>query len=310
MATEKEVIAMSDTITCETLQQRIDKGALVVDVLTPEDYAACHLVGARNACIYEMVFLDRIAECAPDRTTELILYDATDTTRTAELARERLLEAGYANVSILAGGLAAWRAAGLPVESGEGAAMDEPLLHDGRYLIDTENSRLEWIGRNLNNRHYGRIDVRSGELVIAGRRPSAASIVADMRSIADLDLQDPTWRDLLQSHLKSQDFFAVEQFPTSSLTLIGWETLGDSPQAVNGTATGDLTIRDVTRRISFPAIVAAQPDGSIKAHAAFDIDRTLWNVNYGSSRFFERLGMHLVHDMVSVELFAVAMRAG
>jgi rhodanese-related sulfurtransferase/polyisoprenoid-binding protein YceI len=300
---------MSNIITCEELKQLIGKGAVVVDVMTPEDFAACHLAGASNACVYEMVFLDRIAECAPGRETELIVYDQTGTTRTAEVARERLLRAGYSKVSILSGGLSAWREAGLPVEKGEGEIC-EPLPGDGSYRIDPENSRLEWIGRNLNNRHFGRIDIQEGDLVIAGGRLSAGSIVLDMNTISNLDQQDPVWRDMLITHLKSDDFFGVKQFPLASFTLAGWEEQEVAlSEALNGSVTGDLSIRDVTRRVSFPAIVAPQPDGSIKAHAAFDIDRTLWNVNYGSCRLFERLGMHLVHDLISLELFVVAHRA-
>lgn len=299
---------MSHIITCEELKQIIGKGVVVIDVMTPEDFAACHLAGACNACVYELAFLDRIAECAPGRETELIVYDETGTTRTAEVARERLLRSGYGKVSILSGGLSAWREAGLPVEKGE-TDIFEPVPGDGSYRIDPENSRLEWIGRNLNNRHFGRIDIQKGNFVISGGKPSAGSILLDMNTISNLDLQDPVWRDMLISHLKSDDFFGVEQFPVASLTLHGWEEQeGASSEAPNGLAIADLSIRDVTRRVSFPAIFAPQPDGSIKVHAVFDIDRTLWNVNYGSCRLFERLGMHLVHDMISLELFVVARR--
>jgi rhodanese-related sulfurtransferase len=282
-------------------------GAVVVDVMTPEDYAACHIEGAQNACLYEMVFLERIAECVPDRGTELIVYDASGTSRAAEAARERLLQAGYTAVSILEGGLAGWRLAGLPIETGDQAGRLEPMLQDGTYRVDVEKSVLEWIGRNLNNRHFGRIAILEGNLVIRGGGLSGGSIVLDMNTITNLDLQDPPWRDLLTRHLKSDDFFAVERFPASSFRLTGWEKAKDaSPEAPNGIASGELTIRDVTRPISFPAIVAPQADGSIKAHAAFDIDRTLWNVCYGSVKLFERLGMHLVHDIISLELFILA----
>jgi len=301
---------MKETISCSELQRRIAAGAAVVDVMTPEDYAAGHLAGAGNACIYEMVFLERIAACVADRNAEVIVYDATGTTGTAAVARQRLLEAGYSRVSVLSGGLAAWRAAGLPLETGGEAVQSAPLPQDGTYRLDTGNSRLEWIGRNLNNRHYGRIDVQEGELVIAGGQLTTGSIVLDMQSIANLDLQDPAWRDMLHRHLKSDDFFAVERFPTASFRLAGWQPQpAAAAEAPGGIVTGDLTIRDVTRPISFPAIVAPQPDGTVKAHAAFDIDRTLWNVCYGSCRLFERLGMHLVHDMISLELFVVAARA-
>lgn len=163
---------------------------------------------------------------------------------------------------------------------------------------------LEWIGRNLNNRHFGRIAIKEGNLVIRGGRPSGGIVVLDMATITNLDLQDSAWRDLLTRHLKSDDFFAVERFPTSSFRLTGWEEAeGASPEARCGIAAGELTIRDVTRPISFSAIVSPQAHGSIKAHAAFDIGRTLWNVCYGSEKLFERLGMHLVHDIISLELF-------
>lgn len=301
---------MNAILSCNKLIQRIDAGAVVIDVMTPEEYAIRHVAGAKNACIYEMVFLDHMAEQVPDRGTELIVYDATGTTRSAELARERLLQAGYTHVSILAGGLAAWSDAGLPVEADQQALVAEVELRDGSYRIDIEKSSLEWIGRNLNKRHYGSIAVQAGELVVAGGKLSAGKIMLDMSTISNADLQDPGWRDMLIRHLLSDDFFAVARYPAASFTLNRWETqAGASSDAPQGIATGELTIRDVTRPISFPAIVAPQQDGSIQAHAAFDIDRTLWKVCYGSCRLFEHLGMHLVHDMISLELFVAARRA-
>ena len=298
---------MSANMSSNELMQRIHEGAVVVDVMTPEEYATCHVTGAKNACIYEMAFLDHIAEQIPDRNTELIVYDATDTTRSAGLARERLQKAGYTNVSVLAGGLAAWRNAGLPVEAVELAVVTELELRDGTYRLDKEKCTLEWIGRNLNKRHYGRIAIQTGELAIAEGRLTAGNIVLDMTTISNLDLQDAVWRDMLIRHLKSDDFFAVETFPTASFTLTGWETQDvNSLKALKGNVTGDLAIKDVTRPISIPATIAPQQDGSILAHATFDIDRTLWNVCYGSCRMFERLGMHFVDDLISLELFVVA----
>lgn len=298
---------MNAVITCNELKRRIGQGLAVVDVMTPEDYAARHVAGAKNACIYEMAFLERIAEYFPDRDVELAVYDASGTTRAAGLARERLIGAGYANVSVLQGGLSAWCSAGLPLEIGDQAGAAETLLRDGIYRIETEKSVLEWGGRNLNNRHFGRIAIQGGELVIHGGLPVTGSIVADMSTIANLDLVDTAWRDLLIRHLKSDDFFAVERYPTAAFRLNGWQVQeAASPEVINGVASGDLTIRDITRPISFAAIVAPQVDGGIKAHAVVDINRILWDVSYGSASLFERLGMHLVHDMISLELFIQA----
>ncbi len=298
---------MGVTISCKEFLARKAAGAVAIDLMTPEDYASCHVTGANNACMYEMVFLDRIAELIPGHDTELLLYDASGTSRAAETARERLIQAGYPHVFILEGGLAGWRSAGMPVETGDLTVVAEPETQDGTYQVDVEKSRVEWIGRNLNNRHFGRIDIQAGELVIRGGVVSEGSIVLDMSSITNLDVQDPDWRDLLISHLKSEDFFAVERFPSASFRLTGWEWQeGASPGTPNGIVTGDLTIRDVVRPITFPATMAPQADGGIKAHAAFDLDRTLWNVCYGSGKLFERLGMHLVHDIISLELFILA----
>lgn len=296
---------MKNDITCAELQELLSAGTVVVDVMTPEDFAACHIPGAINACIYEMIFLERVAERGIGHDATIVVYDASGGTRTAETARHRLLEAGYANVAVLRGGLAAWRSAGLPVEAGEDPV--EPQLRDGTFHIDTENSTLEWIGRNVTNRHFGRIAIQSGEVVIHGGRPTGGTIVMDMNNLSDIDLQDPGWNHMLIRHLKSDDFFAVEKFPTASFRLNGWET-GEpiSPEALSGIATGTLTIRDVTREIRFPTIIVPQAGGGIKAHAAFDINRTLWNVCYGSGKLFERLGMHLVHDIISLELFIQA----
>jgi rhodanese-related sulfurtransferase len=284
----------------------MEHDAVVIDVMTPEDFAACHVAGAQNACIYEMVFPDRIAESIPGLHSEVVLYDATGAKRAAELAAERLTGIGYANVSILKGGLAAWRKAGLPVETGNPAVVEE-TPRNGMYQVDTGKSVLEWAGRNINNRHYGRIAIKSGELAINGAELTAGNLVLDMNSITNLDLQDSFWNGQLIRHLKSDDFFAVERFPTASFRLDGWKKVpGGAPEAPGGIATGELTVMDVTRPVKFPAMIAPQEPGVIKAHAFLDIDRTDWNVGYGSGKLYERLGMHLVHDIISLELFVLA----
>ncbi|GFE57117.1 YceI family protein [Geobacter sp. AOG1] len=303
---------MTATITCQELNKRLaDGGALrVVDVLPPEVYAARHLPGARNACVYEIVFLKGVAELAPDPATPLVLYDATGTTMAAATAREKLLEAGYRDVRVLSGGLAGWCAAGFPVEPAADPPP-EPVLRDGTYRLDPSASVLEWIGRNFNNRHYGRIPFSGGELVIAAGELQRGELTLDMTGITNLDLQDETYRRMLVHHLKSDDFFAVDRYPVAGIRISGWQRIaGATPGAPDHTVEGELTIKGITRRIAFPAAVAPQEDGSLKAQAAFDIDRTAWNIAYGSGKLFEKLGMHLVHDRIDIELFIVARRSG
>jgi len=299
---------MPAAITCQELNKRLVDGdsLLVIDVLPPEVYAGRHLPGACNACVYEMVFLDAVAGLAPDPATPIVLYDDSGTTRAAATAREKLLAAGYRDVRVLSGGLTGWCAAGYTVER-QNEPAPEPVLKDGTYHIDPAASVLEWTGRNLNNRHYGRIPFSSGEIIITAGELLRGEITLDLTGISNLDLQDETYRQMLISHLKSADFFAVDRYPVASITISGWLPIaGATPGTPDHTVEGELTIKGVTRGIVFPAAVSPQEDGSLKAQAAFDIDRTVWNITYGSGKLFEKLGMHLVHDRIDIELFIVA----
>jgi polyisoprenoid-binding protein YceI len=299
---------MSTTISSQELNERLAAGErlFLVDVLPSEVYACQHLPGAVNACVYEMVFLNGVAELAPDRSSPLVVYDATGTTLAATAAREKLLADGYQDVRVLTGGLAGWAAAGYALERGE-APPPVAVLKDGTYRIDPAASVLEWTGRNINNRHFGRIPFSGGVIVVSSGELRSGEVTLDMTGISNLDLQDETYRQMLESHLKSDDFFAVGRFPVATIVISGWQpVMGATPGSPNYTVQGKLTIKGITRQIAFPATVAPQEDGSLKAQAAFNIDRTDWNISYGSGKLFEELGMHLVHDRIDIELFIVA----
>lgn len=302
---------MNTTITAPELKQLIAAGSVsLIDVLLPEDYACRHIAAAGNACVYEMVFLERIAECVADPERTIVVYDDSGTTLAARSAKEKLERSGYRNVAILEGGLQAWLAAGFPIESGI-AAPAAAIVRDGAYQIDTEKSVVEWIGRNINNRHYGRITISAGDLAVKNGLPLAGRFVLDMDSLANLDLQDEGWRGMLHRHLKSDDFFDVERFPTAIFELRGAAAIaGATPGTPNVEIAGTLTLKGSTHPLRFPAMIAPQADGLLKAQAVLDLDRTLWNVHYGSGKLYERLGMHLVNDLISIELFIAAHLKG
>ncbi|MDD2735479.1 MAG: YceI family protein [Desulfuromonadaceae bacterium] len=303
---------MKATVNVYELQELIAAGSIsLIDVLLPEDFAMRHIPGSGNACVYEMVFLDRIAECVPDRDAAIIVYDESGETLTARTAKGKLEHAGYRNVAILEGGLQAWLAAGYPLEPAVTADLSAAVVDDGMYILDVERSVVEWSGRNINNRHHGRIQISAGEVVLENGRPKAGRFVLDMNAITNLDLQDEGWRSMLLRHLTSEDFFDVEHFPEVTFELRGAAAIAAcTPGTPNMEITGLLTIKDSAHAISFPAIVAAQEDGSIKAQATCSFDRTLWNVCYGSGKMYERLGMHLVNDVVSVDVFIIARMPG
>ena len=164
----------------------------IIDVLTPEDYVERHLPEAINACIYEVVFLDRVHGAIPDRNARIVVYDGTESSRAARQAAERLLAHGYGDVSILTGGLAQWVADGYPV-IGKIAAVPQPTLEDGRFALDATASRLKWTGRNINNRHYGTISLAAGSVAICCGMVGGGNVTLDMTSITNRDLTDESY---------------------------------------------------------------------------------------------------------------------
>jgi len=300
---------MTTTISPLELKKMIIDGSVVlVDVLLPEDFTCRRIGGAVNACVYEMTFLDRVRELVTDLDKPVVLYDESGTTLAARTAKEKLERAGYRAVKILEGGLKGWRDAGLEVESGDDAPQRTIL--DGTYRIDTEKSVVEWSGRNSNNRHHGRITISSGEVVMTNGLPVSGTVAIDMNSLTNSDLLDDNWRNMLLHHLKSDDFFDVSHYPAATFTLRGGVLIaGSTPGTPNVDIAGLLTIKDVSRPICIPAIIEPHENGSIKAHALLTLDRTLWNVCYGSGKLYERLGMHLVNDLISIEMFVVTASA-
>lgn len=301
---------MQERMSCKELKQRLDAGErlTLVDVLPPECYQGKHLPGAVNACVYEMVFPERMAELAPDREVGLIVYATSDRSRAADCAWEKLTAAGYRRVVTLAGGMEDWEASGFGVEPVGGCYPAEPSLLDRTYRLDPAHCTVTWAGRNLNGRHDGIIPLVDGQIVISGGRLEGGEIVLDMTRLTNRDLQDETLRALLETHLKSDDFFDVACYPSATVRLLAGEPLvAASPGTANYRVLAELTLKGVTRPLDFAAQVAPQQDGSVKAQAALDLDRTDWGIIYGSGKLFERLGMHLVHDQISVELFLTAL---
>jgi polyisoprenoid-binding protein YceI/rhodanese-related sulfurtransferase len=292
-------------ITAAELRAQLDGATpcLLIDVLPEEEFQAAHLPGAKNACVYNVTFLDDVQKLAPQRDSVLVVYGSSEKSLASVDAAKKLRAAGYTRVTDFRGGLEEWRGAGLPCEGDSSRAPREALPADGLHAVDLEKSRVEWIGRSLTGMHTGTVKLRRGEIEVRASQPVRASFTLDMRSIEDTDIGDAPLREMLVHHLKSDDFFDVEKFPESEFRLTKIEPLpGATPGNPNVRVTGKLTLKKVKRELTFPAIVGATSDGTLAADAHFDIDRTLWNVRYGSGKFYEKLGKHLVNDIISLGL--------
>jgi len=303
---------MKSKTTVHELKVICDEGipACIIDTLPPEYCEKEHIPGSCNACVYEMAFLDKVSLLVSDPETRIIVYGSSDRSQGASVAAEKLKKAGYRNVSELAGGLEAWLAAGFPIEPEGAGRIEVPEIEDGRYAIDASASRLEWTGRNINGRHYGTINIADGDFTVENGVPVSGKIALDMNTIVNFDLKDESYNRMLVSHLMSDDFFDVANHPTALFSIGSSEKLKVAEGSPNVIVKGNLKLRGVTNPLNIPAEVVAQGGGNIKLRATFDIDRTQWGVLYGSGRFFEKLGMHLVSDIISIELFLLAKRNG
>ncbi len=279
---------------------------ILIDTLPGEHYAAVHLPGAANACVYEVTFPQQLEAVTRDLDAPVVLYGAGAGSMDAAVAAEKMLRMGFQHVTVFEGGIAAWQASGYPLEGSgpESAPVSDAVFRfeDGSYPAVPGLSLIQWTGRNANGRHYGTVALRGGAVRIDGGEVTGAFEV-DMTSIQTIDLAGDELAPVLVEHLQSDDFFFVRMFPRAGFTIRTVIPLDDAtPTAANVEITGDLTLRGITRPLRFPATVNRLGDGGFAAEAHFDIDRTRWGVIYGSARFFKRLGMHQVYDTISFEV--------
>jgi polyisoprenoid-binding protein YceI/rhodanese-related sulfurtransferase len=310
MGEEMEDTKSFAKITVEELHDKIAQKSdlIIIDTLPKELFEKRRLPGAQNACVFQVGFLSEVEAIAPDRDREVVLYGSSSVSHDSVTAAEKLVRVGYSKVFALSGGLAAWREAGYPLAGNDpdSAGGDDRLrLDDRSYTVDIEQSIIEWTGRNPNRTHYGTLRLLRGEVTIRQGKLNGTFEI-DMHSLKNLNLEGNEWQPVLIAHLKSDDFFFTDKFPTARFTIDSARKTGESLSAPNFEVEGTLELRGVRNSMKFLATVSNLPDGAITAEAHFDLDRTQWKIIYGSSRYFEHLGMHLVFDSISIGLRIVA----
>jgi len=152
--------------------------------------------------------------------------------------------------------------------------------------IKTEASKLEWKGYKFTGSHNGTIDIESGFLNFDGDKLVGGEFVVDMTSLVSLDAQGGM-KDRLEGHLKADDFFGVDKFPTSKLEITKVESSGKNAYTVSG----DLTIKGITKPIIFDMSIYGS-----KATASMKVDRTLYDIKFRSGSFFENLQDQVIYD--------------
>jgi rhodanese-related sulfurtransferase/polyisoprenoid-binding protein YceI len=280
---------------------------VLLDVRLEEDWKKAHLPGARNNCVFEVAFLDRISDEAMDPTAPVCVYGVDSDSMESRMAAEKLCRLGFSAVYDFREGIEGWTLAGFPTEGGLADSAEPRAIADGLHPIDLGESRIRWIGRNLLNRHEGLIGLKSGSLRIENGKLAGGEFAIDMRSITCLDLAGDPLHDVLVRHLQDHDFFDTTVFPEASFLIDRSTEIPDAtPGSPNLTIAGVLTLKGIRAPLEFSACAGITADGRLAAQATLAFDRTLWNVLYGSGKWFRNLGGHLVNDLIELQLRIVA----
>jgi polyisoprenoid-binding protein YceI len=173
------------------------------------------------------------------------------------------------------------------------------------FKIDGPKSWLGWEGTKVTGKHNGTIAIQSGSIT-KNKENYTGTFVIDMNSIVDEDLKDASYNGKLIGHLKSDDFFSVAKFPTSTLEITKMEAFSDKFGATHKVF-GKLTIKGVTNEVSFPAKVTVNGN-NFQASAEITINRTKWGLKYGSGSFFDNLGDKAISDDIKYNVNIVGSK--
>lgn len=173
----------------------------------------------------------------------------------------------------------------LAVVTGSGSYATEPATADTR-TVNAESSTVTWKAYKVTGSHTGTVALESGSLVFDGDQLTGGEFEVDMTSLTATDLEGES-RDKLVGHLKSDDFFATGKHQTSRLVFTEVKATGKNSYEV----TGNLTIKGITKPVTFDLSVYGS-----KATANLKVDRTLYDIRYGSGSFFENLGDKTIYD--------------
>ncbi len=161
------------------------------------------------------------------------------------------------------------------------------------YTIDADASVVEWKGGKIvGNSHNGTLDFSEGSFTVKGDKITSGKFVVDMTTIVDAD-----GTKKLEGHLKSDDFFSVEKYPTAELVVKS----SKKGKAGEIQVTADLTIKGTTEEVTFGALLKEDGNG-VMATAQLTFDRSKFDVRYGSGSFFDNLGDKAIKDDIELNV--------
>ena len=152
--------------------------------------------------------------------------------------------------------------------------------------INTTTSTIEWVGKKATGQHNGTVNFKDGAIVFKNNKLVGGTFTVNMTSLTATDLSGE-YQGKLNGHLKADDFFGTDKFPTAKLV---FKKIGTKSANVYN-VTADLTIKGITKPVTFDLTVNGNT-----ATTAFNVDRTKYDIRYNSKSFFESIGDKAIYD--------------
>ncbi len=177
------------------------------------------------------------------------------------------------------------------------------------FTVDKANSVVKWEGAKITETvHYGTVNISEGSLSVNNGQLEAGSFTLDMNSIVSNDLTEADGKLKLEGHLKSGDFFMTETYPTAKFEITSVAAAAGADGTTH-TISGNLTIKNITKGISFPATVSISESG-VDAAAKFQINRNEWDVVWGGTKTEQSIKDFLQNNLIKDEIaFDVNIKA-
>lgn len=174
------------------------------------------------------------------------------------------------------------------------------------YKLQPQLSTLGWDGKAVTHGHNGTIQFTGGDLQVRNNVVVGGTATVDMKTIKATDITDADNQAKFVGHMSSDDFFGAGTYPTSTFKIVSVTPIaGAAAPANNANIAGDMTIKGVTQRVTFPAKVGVK-NGVAAATGKLTIDRTKFGLKYGSKSFFDSIGDKAINDEFTLDFNVIA----
>lgn len=169
------------------------------------------------------------------------------------------------------------------------------------FSVNTNGSIINWTGSKIGgSSHSGTIALTKGTVNVEDNAVTGGKFTFDMNSLRNTDL-DGEMKGKLEGHLKSADFFDVGAHPSGSFEITQVKTLENDPDASH-LVYGNLTLKGITKQVGFRAKLGVSANGVSVSTPDFTIDRTDFDIKYGSTKFFDNLKDKAINDNIGLKI--------